>query len=196
VSVTGFNMFLDANHLNVHSPPETVMDVPLPDVVRHALLEAASNHHPAPLVVRSSGVAEDLKEASFAGQYETVLDVRGTDALITAVKRCWASAFSARVTAYRASKRMPGLPRMALLVQRMVIPDAAGVAFSANPVTGDVTEIMINAVRGLGERLVSGQVSPDEWIITDGKVLCRSSPEGAINAETAHKIAEMAKLAS
>ncbi len=195
LTVTGFNTFLDANHLNGNSPPETVMAAPLPEKVRNALLGAASKLNPAPLVVRSSGVAEDLIGASFAGQYETVLDVRGTDALITAVKRCWASAFSARVTVYRESKRMLGLPRMALLVQLMVMPDAAGVAFSANPVTGNLAEIVISAVRGLGERLVSGQVSPDEWVIKDGKALCRSSPEGAINVETALKIAEMAKRA-
>ena len=108
----------------------------------------------------SSGVAEDLAGASFAGQYETVLDVRGSEALADAVRRCWASAFRERVAAYagRAGASRPrGVRSMAVLVQRLVPADAAGVAFTANPVTGDRSDTVVNAVRGLGERLASGQ---------------------------------------
>src|SRR5207302_5180895 len=115
------------------------------------------------LAVRSSAVAEDLEAASFAGQYETVLGVSGADEVLAAVKRVWASAGSARVTAY--SRRQAGgqAGAIAVLVQRLVDADAAGVAYSANPVTGDRGEVVISAVRGLGERLVAGEAVPDEW---------------------------------
>ena len=192
LTVTGFNTFLDANQLGVNSPPETVMSATLPDEVRNALLEAASQLNYFPLVVRSSGVAEDMIGASFAGQYETVLDIRGNDALIAAVKRCWASAFSARVAVYKESKGVLGPPRMALLVQRMVTPDSAGVAFTVNPVTGD-NEVVVSAVKGLGERLVSGQASPDEWIVRGDQAICQLAQEKAIDDTTVKSVAELAK---
>ena len=99
----------------------------------------------APLAVRSSAVAEDLVGASFAGQYETVLDVRGLDALLAAVRHCWTSAFSARVTTYRAERAQHGPSGMAVLVQRLVQADVAGVAFTANPVTGNRAEVVVSA---------------------------------------------------
>jgi pyruvate,water dikinase len=103
------------------------------------------------VAVRSSATAEDLPDASYAGQYETVLGVSGPDEVAQAVRRCLASARSARVRAYSGSHRDP----MAVLVQRLVPAQAAGVVFTANPVTGD-REILVSAVRGLGDRLVSG----------------------------------------
>ncbi len=195
LTVKAFDRFIDTNRLSANSPPEEVASAVLPEEVSNALSKAAWQLRDVPLAVRSSGVAEDLKGASFAGQYETVLNVRGTEALVAAIKRCWASAFSARVIAYKESKGVLGIPKIALLVQRMVIPYAAGVAFTANPVTGDLSEVMVSAVRGLGERLVSGQVSPDEWIVKDRKAVCRYCPESAINGAQARKIADMAKRA-
>jgi pyruvate,water dikinase len=92
-------------------------------------------------------VAEDLPGRSYAGQYETVLDVRGEDALRRAVETCWSSAFSGRVAAYQG--QTPHRPAaMAVLIQPMVPAEAAGVAFSANPVTGARDQVVINAVRG------------------------------------------------
>ena len=195
LTVLAFNRFLDANKLNENSRLDVVSSAMLPDDVQEELLEAASNLQEAPLAVRSSSVAEDLADASFAGQYETILDVRGVDALIAAVKRCWASAFSEHVANYRKSHGIQGPPRMALFVQRMIFPDAAGVAFSANPVTGNLTETVVNSVQGLGERLVSGIASPDEWLVVEGKATCRASPETSIDAEKALRIADMAKRA-
>lgn len=114
------------------------------------------------LAVRSSGVDEDSADASHAGQFETVLGVRPGDALEDALRTCWASAFSARARAYRQDHagRLKG-PRMAVVVQTMVQPKAAGVVFTINPATGAWTEMTVEAAWGLGEAVVSGQVLPD-----------------------------------
>ena len=119
------------------------------------------------VAVRSSGTAEDLEGASFAGQYDTYLDVRGGDALLDAVQRCWASMWTARVTAYRQSKgfghRDIGI---AVVVQMMVNPDVAGVMFTGNPMNARADEIVLNASWGLGEAVVSGSVTPDEYVVS------------------------------
>lgn len=141
------------------------------------------------LAVRSSGAAEDLPDASYAGQYATVLGVQGPKTLAEAIGACLASAGSDRARAYRGSDaRGP----MAVLVQRMVSADAAGVAFTANPVTGD-SEILVSAVKGLGERLVSGQATPDEWVVRGSEASCVRSSEGALDKDQASEIAKLAK---
>src|ERR671912_811937 len=123
------------------------------------ILEAAAGLGAQRFAVRSSGTAEDLEGASFAGQYETFLDVR-IDELPAAVGRVFDSAHASRVAAYRdARTEVTGetaAPSMAVVVQVMVTADSAGVAFTANPMTGERGEVVITAVRGLGERLVSG----------------------------------------
>ncbi len=188
-----FERFLFANHLSANSSPEVVISATLPDDIEHVVLKAFSKMGGLPLAVRSSGIAEDLPDASFAGQYESVLNVRDMEALVNAVKRCWASAFSRRVAAYRRFLGKQGVVKMAILVQYLVPADAAGVAFTANPVTGDRTETVVNAVRGLGDRLVSGQASPDEWLVRQDKVVCQSAPEGAITHAQAQAIANLAR---
>jgi pyruvate,water dikinase len=145
--------------------------------------------------VRSSGIAEDLPDASFAGQYTTVLNVQGFDALASAVKECWASAFSEHATKYRVAKGEIKKVDMAILIQVLIPADAAGVAFSANPVTGDRQECVINAVRGTGERLVSGQATPEEWVFRGEEVIRHVAPEDAITAEEALAVAELARRA-
>jgi rifampicin phosphotransferase len=167
-------------------------DRALADHLVSALAAAAAEIGDGPLAVRSSSSAEDLDDASYAGMYETVLGVRGAEALVRAVRRCWASASAARVQAYHGDPAR-GLPAMAVLVQRLVEADAAGVAFTANPVTGDRDETLVSAVRGLGDRLVSGEASPDEWIVRDGQAVCRRRVEGAIDAEQACAVAELAR---
>jgi phosphohistidine swiveling domain-containing protein len=142
------------------------------------------------LAVRSSGAAEDLAGASYAGQYETVLAVQGPEAVAAAIGRCLASASSERVRAY-AGPSSASSP-MAVLIQRLVQADAAGVAFTANPVTGD-DEILVSAVKGLGDRLVSGEVTPDEWIVRDDEASCLRAPEEALNPTQVHEIATLAK---
>ena len=111
------------------------------------------------------GVDEDLPDASYAGQYETVLNVP-TRELATAVRRCWASSFSDQVKAYRRGRGSASTVGMAVLIQPMVEADAAGVAFSADPMTSDPNAAVVNAVRGLGDRLVSGLASPDDWLVS------------------------------
>jgi len=145
-----------------------------------------------PLAVRSSGVAEDLPDASFAGQYETVLDLRGLEEVEEAVVRVWGSAVSTHADAYRETHELSASP-MAVLIQKMVAAEAAGVAFSANPVTGDRHEVLINAIRGLGDRLVSGLASPDEWVVRGGNAQRESSPADAVSSEQAQQIAGMAR---
>ncbi len=193
LTTAAFNSFVAANNLGAGSPPEAVAAATLPTDVADALLAASERLGDISLAVRSSGVAEDLPGASFAGQYETVLDVRGAEALVTAVQRVFASAFSRHVSAYRAAQGLNEAFPMAVLIQRMVVADAAGVAFTANPVTGDRAETVISAVRGSGERLVSGQATPDEWIVRAQETMCRAAQEGAINADQVQAVAELAR---
>ncbi|WP_336204506.1 PEP/pyruvate-binding domain-containing protein [Nonomuraea sp. LPB2021202275-12-8] len=123
-----------------------------------------------PVAVRSSATAEDLPDMSFAGQQDTYLNIRG-EALPDAVRRCWASLWNPRAIAYR---EQHGVPHddvaLAVVVQELVDADAAGVMFTANPVTGDRDETVINASWGLGEAVVGGQVTPDTVVVSAGKV--------------------------
>lgn len=148
------------------------------------------------VAVRSSAIAEDLAQASFAGQYETVLGVIGKDQVLAAVERCWASAKTERVTTYARERGGGQVGHVAILVQRMVKADAAGVAYSANPVTGDREEAVVSAVRGLGERLVSGEAAPDEWIVRGEVALCTRRSEASIDAAQASRIAQLACTAA
>jgi pyruvate,water dikinase len=120
----------------------------------------------APVAVRSSATAEDLPGMSFAGQLESYLNVRGGDEVIHAVKRCWASLWTGRAIAYRQRQGIrPEDLGIAVVVQQLVAAQVAGVAFTANPVTGARDELMINAAWGLGEAIVSGRVTPDTIVI-------------------------------
>jgi rifampicin phosphotransferase len=167
----------------------------VPEDVRSGLARALQDLGNGPVAVRSSGSAEDLPGASFAGQYESVLSVDGLLALEEAVVHCVASARSERVALYTAGglgDAGPGGPRMAVLIQAMVQAEAAGVAFTADPVTGDRDEVLVSAVRGLGERLVGGRATPDEWRIRDGQARRVAEPEAAIDAEDAAWIGALA----
>lgn len=117
------------------------------------------------VAVRSSSSAEDLADASFAGQYDTILNVR-EEGLLDAVKQCWASVFSEHARNYAVQKNisLEEFP-MGILIQQMVNPDVAGVIFSMNPITDSQDEIIINASYGLGEAIVSGIVTPDTYIV-------------------------------
>lgn len=121
--------------------------------------------HPA-VAVRSSALDEDGGDASFAGQHDTYLNIRGSDALVDSVRRCILSASSNEALAYRQRR---GLAvddvRMAVLVQQLVPADVAAVAFSANPITGSRDEVMINSNWGLGESIVGGIATPDTFVV-------------------------------
>jgi rifampicin phosphotransferase len=182
---------LDSAGLDSTARPEDVEGMSLAADIVTALDAATERLGSGPFAVRSSGVAEDLPGASYAGQYETVLNVVAKD-VPEAVRHCWASAFSQRVGAYRQSKGSAVQVAMAVLILPMVQADAAGVAFSADPISGDRDTTIIDAVRGLGERLVSGHATPDEWVVRGTAASRRSAPENAIDSAVATKIAELA----
>ncbi len=130
--------------------------------VERAVRDAYDAMESPPVAVRSSATAEDLADASMAGQYETFLDVRGGDAVWSAVQDCWASLRSDRVTAYLQQHDIdPADVAVAVVVQTLIPAETAGVLFTANPHTGDPTEMLIEASYGLGEMVVSGEVQPD-----------------------------------
>lgn len=116
--------------------------------------------------MRSSANAEDLPGLSFAGQQETFLNVHGQEELLSAVQRCWASLWTTRAISYRYEMGIDqAAVAMAVVVQLMVPSDVAGVLFTVNPVTGERSEMVVNASYGLGEAVVSGQVTPDTYVV-------------------------------
>jgi len=133
-------------------------DAPIAAPLRAALVAAYDELGEGPVAVRSSATAEDLPEASFAGQQESVLNVVGASDLCVAVQRCWSSLWTARARAYR---RHQGIDEehlaLAVVVQKMVAADAAGVLFTADPVSGRRDHTVIEATAGLGEALVGGR---------------------------------------
>lgn len=141
-----------------------------------------------PFAVRSSGVSEDGADASYAGMFETVLGV-DADGLPDAVGRVLASARAARAAGYGSD----GDGRMAVIVQRMVEPAAAGVALTADPISGDRRTCVITAVTGLGDRLVSGEAAGDEWAVVNRTASPRRTVESAIDAGQAVEVARRAR---
>lgn len=148
-----------------------------------------------PLAVRSSGLAEDSDEFSFAGVFDTVLDVQGLPAVVAAIEQCWRSHRTARADAYRAARRVDGDAGMAVVVQRLVRADWAGVAFSADPLTQALSVTVINASPGLGEDLVSGRVNPVQLRLdaVTHHVLEQERPAGAPDfpIESAIRVGEL-----
>ncbi|MBN1450054.1 MAG: hypothetical protein JW963_03490, partial [Anaerolineales bacterium] len=143
------------------------------NVIKDAYLALGTSHVALPVAVRSSATAEDLPDASFAGQQDTYLNISGAEAVLDAVKKCWASLWTARAIAYRIKNNIDQKAvALAVVVQEMVNAEAAGILFTANPLNGKRDEIIINAAWGLGEAIVGGLVSPDT-IVADkatGKV--------------------------
>ncbi|MYS91038.1 MULTISPECIES: rifamycin-inactivating phosphotransferase [Streptomyces] len=129
----------------------------------------------APYAVRSSATAEDLPTASFAGQQDTYLNVVGPTAILQHVSRCWASLFTERAVTYRQRNGIDHRTvHMAVVVQQMVFPHAAGILFTADPVTGNRKVATVDAGFGLGEALVSGLVNPDVFTVRDGEVVAKA----------------------
>ena len=129
----------------------------------------------AAYAVRSSATAEDLPTASFAGQQDTYLNVVGPAAVLEHVGRCWASLFTERAVTYRSRNGFDHRRvRMAVVVQRMVFPDASGILFTADPITSNRRVATVEAGLGLGEALVSGLVNPDMYTVRDGEVVDRT----------------------
>src|SRR5204863_9083100 len=143
---------------------------------------------PAAYAVRSSATAEDLPTASFAGQQDTYLNVVGRAAILQHVSRCWASLFSERAVIYRLRNGIDHRKvQMAVVVQQMVFPQAAGILFTADPVTGNRKVASIEASFGLGEALVSGLVNADVYKVRDGEVVAKeiATKQPALHASPA-----------
>jgi pyruvate,water dikinase len=147
-------------------------EAPVPDDVRaevvaryNALADAADEADP-PMAVRSSATGEDSAEATFAGQQETYLWVRGAEAICEAVRDCWISLYSPTAVSYRARLEHAPEPAMGVTIQRMVDAEVSGVMFTCNPVSGDPSMVAINASWGLGLAVVGGEVSPDDFLVS------------------------------
>ena len=161
-----------------------LMDTPMPEEVSLAILETwREEGGEYAYAVRSSATAEDLPDASFAGQQDTFLNVRGEDALLDAVKMAWISLFTDRAILYRIQNDFDHRAvALAVVVQRMVMADISGALFTADPVTGHRHTLVINACFGLGEALVSGLVTPDTYRVDKrtGEVISKAIEEKVI----------------
>ena len=165
-------MDLEALELAGQKARELVIAAGMPPEIKAHITEyyeaLAKKYNAAdlPVAVRSSATAEDLPTASFAGQQDTYLWIKGSDEVITSVVRCWASLFTDRAIFYRVMK---GFAHDKVLIsvgiQKMVNAKAAGVLFTLNPVDGDESKIAIEGTWGLGEAIVSGVVTPDSWFL-------------------------------
>ncbi|MFC7392180.1 PEP/pyruvate-binding domain-containing protein [Scopulibacillus cellulosilyticus] len=170
ITMKAFNRCLEENHLDIHDKrlEEKLHDIKIPDdvayVVKNDFEELLKIYNAA--AVRSSSEAEDLEDASFAGQYETFLNITTVTELFKKLKACWASMFTEQVMKYlEKMSANPDQLAMGVVVQGLIHSDISGVMFSANPVTQNQKEVMINASYGLGEAIVSGIVTPDQFIV-------------------------------
>ncbi|MDV8147423.1 PEP/pyruvate-binding domain-containing protein [Arthrobacter sp. B10-11] len=174
---------------------EVMAAAPVPADVEAAVRNAYAAMGSGPVAVRSSATAEDLPFASFAGQQDSFMDVVGADAVVEAVRRCWASLWTDRAVAYRTangiSHREVGL---AVVVQRMVDAVTAGVLFTADPVAGTRNRTVIDASSGPGQAVVSGAVNPDQFVVdtASGRILLR--PQGRAPSLTEAQLRELTSL--
>ena len=170
----------------------TLEEIALPDELAAAITRSVTRlGGQAAYAVRSSATAEDLPTASFAGQQDSYLNVVGSAAVRQHVSRCWASLFTERAVVYRLRNGFDHRKvQMAVVVQRMVFPQAAGIAFTADPVTSNRKDVCIEASFGLGEALVAGLVNPDVYQVRDGEVVAK-----AVIAEPALTDAQIVRLA-
>jgi pyruvate,water dikinase len=144
---------------------EAMRFAPLPEPVRDELAAAYEALGEPPVAVRSSALGEDSSDATFAGQQESFLWVRGFEHLCDAVRDCWASLFTPRVIAYR--RRLGAAEAaMGVTVQQMVDAEVSGVLFTCNPVSGDPSMVAVNASWGLGIAVVGGETTPDDYLVS------------------------------
>lgn len=154
----------------------TLQTVTIPDDLAAAITRPLARlGEQAAYAVRSSATAEDLPTASFAGQHDTYLNVVGPAAVLEHVRRCWASLFATRAITYRLRNGVDHRKvHMAVVVQRMVLPQTAGIMFTADPVTSNRKVSSIEASFGLGDALVSGLVNADIYKVRDGEIVTRT----------------------
>ncbi|HEY7199315.1 MAG TPA: PEP/pyruvate-binding domain-containing protein, partial [Candidatus Dormibacteraeota bacterium] len=167
----------------------------VPDAVAAAAREAYAALGGGPVAVRSSATAEDLPGASFAGQQDSYLDVAGEAALLDAVRRCWASLWNERAIAYRRANAVDDAGvAIAVVVQRMVDASVAGVLFTADPITGRRRHAAIDAVAGLGDRLVSGAVDPEHYAVDAAAGRVAARPAGGHPLLADHELLALAAV--
>jgi pyruvate, water dikinase len=180
---------------------DTITASPIPLSLDLEIRAAYASLAPGPVAVRSSAVCEDGGIASYAGQQDTFLDVSGADAVVRAVQACWASFFSPRAIFYRSRKGRLDDVRMAVVVQMMVEAERSGVMFTVDPVLNRRACMVIEAVRGPGERLVSGEATPDHYVIAraDGSMITAFVPgvpdaDGAASSTTGGRVLSASDL--
>lgn len=157
------------------------------------LEDAIRNLGPGPFAVRSSGVDEDGAEAAHSGQFDTRLNVAAED-VAEAVAAVWRSGFSETLAAYRRARGLSGEAQPpAVVIQRMAAATAAGVAFTADPVSGDPDVVVISAVEGLGDRLVSGEEDGETWQVRGDRITAPADP--VLTEDQARRVAELARRA-
>ncbi len=211
VTTEAYKQFVSENKLQsgimdaietIHdSQPETLVaasdaiiqmftQAPIPAEVANAIVQAyAALPGMGPAVaVRSSATAEDLPDASFAGQQETYLNISGADAVLEATRKCWASLWTTRAISYRARQDiLPDNVALAVVIQLLINAEAAGILFTANPLNGHRDQMLLNASWGLGEAVVGGLVTPD--------TLTLEKPSGnVITRETAEKLVQTVRV--
>jgi len=155
---------------------QLILDAPMPPELARGIEQAYVKMGKGLVAVRSSATAEDLPEASFAGQQSTFLNIQGDKEVVNAVQRCWASLFEARAIFYRAEQGFDHFKvGIAVPIQRMVQSESSGVMFTVEPTTSDKGKISIEAIYGLGEMVVSGDVTPDHYVVSkdDMKIVTR-----------------------
>jgi pyruvate, water dikinase len=160
---------IDATRRASQTIAEAIRRASIPEAVRTEVTEhyAELGDDSPPVAVRSSAVGEDSEQATFAGQQETYLWVRGAEDVCQAVRDCWVSLYSPPAISYRARLGDAAhAPAMGIAVQRMVDAEISGVMFTCNPVTGDPSMVTINASWGLGLAVVGGEVTPDEYLVS------------------------------
>jgi pyruvate,water dikinase len=151
-----------------------ILSSPIPVEIEEAIRDGYGSLGPnCAVAVRSSAVGEDSETASFAGQQETFLNVTGADAVLSKVRECWASFFSPRAMFYRAKKGALSQARMAVVVQEMAFGEKSGVLFTVDPVQKRSDRMIVEAVFGLGEGIVSGLITPNQYVLDrdDGYLL-------------------------
>tara|TARA_B100000686_G_scaffold240910_1_gene249437 strand:+ start:3867 stop:6557 length:2691 start_codon:yes stop_codon:yes gene_type:complete len=201
IPVEGFDAALAEAQLgnNLETIPTGVFSLPVPSKILELIPAALAQYELSEdfVAVRSSGLDEDGLEHSFAGQFESYLYRRGPEAIAEAIGRCWASAFSERNVAYRnAIGKTDSVPRMGVIIQRMIASESAGVAFSRNPLApGDRKALIVESVWGQGEGIVSGKLDSDHFVVDRStgeyeanlatkKTAIVQNPEGGIHEVT------------
>jgi pyruvate, water dikinase len=163
----------DSKKLNViaEALQKAIKENELPKALQQQIEKAYEEMHEGPVAVRSSATAEDLPDASFAGQQATFLNIEGKKQLIKAIRECWASLFGARAIYYRTVNKFDHMKvGIAVPVQKMVQSEVSGIMFTVDPVSEDTGKIVIDAGLGLGEAIVSGSVTPDHYVVDKEKM--------------------------